>query len=312
MNKFSNYFNNTRNTSSWIQNQETMSILSNEHVVAPAPSASVADTESQPTDEKYALPLCLRKLHNRNQDIVTKEDRLKIRKAYIDANGVWQYSNHSITPERPRFLLSQCLVRFVWRVVFLDNLIARKVAYLFTLAGAVVVTITTTLMFNVTTIEASQLQSSNSTTDTAGERWSNWLMTFWLLLLAVVVIAVLEFIYFTYKKWFLTTQQLLKQERFEYAMSKYTSNNPFGPEYINEYNSANDQDPDAVIMWLMDDEESFERKAENQNCGPRCTRSCRRFTLLDYIDRDPDPRSLRTVDQFLYCCCLCFRNKRKR
>lgn len=261
-------------------------------------------------NDKYALPLCLRKLYNRNQDILTKEDRLKIKAAFVNSKGEWQLSGRTIVPEPPRFLPTQCLTRFVWRVVSLDNLIYNKMRYLFTLLGAVVVTITTTLMFNMTAIEAQQLQYTNGTKPNTADAWGNWLATFWLLLLAVLVISVLEFIYFTYKKWFLSTQELLKQERFEFAMAKYTAHNPYGPDYTNEYNSANDQDPDAVIMWLMDNEEEFERKAENQEWNPRMYRAFRRFTLLDYVDQNP--KNIGRVNKCLYlsCCCFSYRGRK--
>lgn len=260
--------------------------------------------------DKYALPLCLRKLAARNNDIHTYEQRRQIRKAYIVKEGKdkrWKTSpNELIQPEPPQFLPTQCIRRVIWRIVSLDSRIPKKIAYLFTLVGTVVVTLITTLMYGYKDIKVSQMENQDTK-----EAFRSWADSLWLILLALAVLAVLDFINYVYHILFIPQQQLLKETRFNYAIQEYTQHNYYAGEYVNEYNGANDQDPDAVIMWMMNEEEDIEHDPKQVTCCASLSRNVRRFCLCPYIQEEPgevDP-----VNKSCYSCCFssCRRPKRK-
>ncbi len=243
--------------------------------------------ERRQVDEKgkahdpYALPLCLRKLANRNSDITTTHDRLtKITKSRYDSvKGVWTHTGDLISPQKPQFTRWQCLKRVIWRIVTLDSFISRKVAYLFTLAGTVIITMVTTLMYGLQQIETQSLENPTQ----AQSAFQTWANSFWLVLLAIAILGVCEFVWYTYNVCFKSQQQLLKELRFEYAVNNYTRHNPFSPEYTNMYNGDNNQDPDAVLVWLMDDEEMNEHNEKNVRCNKKVRRCFSRFCLWDFV-----------------------------
>lgn len=254
--------------------------------------------------DKYALPLCLRKLAARNNDIHTYEQRRTIRKAYKDGNGKWVTSpTEYIEPEPPRFLPTQCIRRVIWRVVTLDSRIPKKIAYLFTLVGTVVVTLITTLMYGYKDIKVSQMENQDTK-----EAFRSWADSLWLILLALALLAVLDFINYVYHILFIPQQQLLKETRFNYAIQEYTQHNYYSGEYVNEYNGANDQDPDAVIMWMMDLEEQIEHDPKKVTCCASLCRNTSRFCLCPFIQSEPD--NVDVVNKGCYSCC-CFRSYKR-
>lgn len=234
--------------------------------------------------DPYALPLCLRKLANRNNDIFTTHDRLtKITKSnYVDRDKTWKHTDTKILPQKPQFTRWQCLKRVTWRIVTLDSFISRKVAYLFTLAGTVIITMVTTLMYGLQQIETQSLENPTQ----AQSAFQTWANSFWLVLLAIAILGVCEFAIYAYNVCFKSQQQLLKELRFDYAVTNYTRHNPYSPEYTNMFNGANNQDPDAVLVWLMDDEEMNEHDERNVKFSKRVSRCCSRFFLFDFV-RNP-------------------------
>jgi hypothetical protein len=240
----------------------------------------------------YALPLTTRKLANRNNDIHTRE----LRQLIPTENGA---VNEYITAEmgKPKFLPTQCLRRVLWRISTIDNRIPKKIAYIFTLAGTATVAISSTLMYTLKDLETDTLQQMDTAND-----WKNFWFSFVIVLTAILTLGLLELLWNVYMVWGKSHQQLLKELRFEYAITEYTKHNPYSSEYTNLYNSANDQDPDAVILWIMDEEDKIEKR--NDGCCTRLRTSIEWFFLVDFvkIKEDSDP-----VNKFCYktCCCCC-------
>lgn len=239
------------------------------------------NTQTGKEHDPYALPLCLRKLANRNSDIITTHDRLtKITKSnYDEVKKTWEHTDIKIKPQMPQFTRWQCWKRVIWRIVTLDSFISRKVAYLFTLAGTVIITMVTALMYGLQQVETQSISDPTH----AESAFATWAISFWLVLLAIAILGVCEFIWYTYNVCFKSQQQLLKELRFEYAVSNYTRHNPFSPEYTNMFNGSNNQDPDAVLVWLMDDEEKNEHDERNVRCGKKVRRCCNRFFLWEFV-----------------------------